>query len=93
MQVPDELLLAIELLTPVDVVLDVVVLDATELELLLLLDDPPPQLIRPVAPIKPNIPSVPKVRRRSLSIGSICVVVGEFLLGSLGIVFSLHGDW
>ncbi len=87
LQVPD-VLLATELL----VVVDVTLLDSIELELVLLLEDePPPQLIRLPAPNRLNIPSVPRVRRRSLSTSSFSVVDDVILLDSLDIVFSLCG--
>ena len=82
---PDALLLvAVALLAPVT---DVVVLDAGELDDVLLLEEfPPPQLMSPVAPIRLNRPRVPKVRRRSLSI-----VVDGFLFDVVDIKFSRHG--
>lgn len=58
-------LLAAELVVALD---EAAVLVVVELLALLPDDEPPPQPISPVAPIRLNIPNAPNVLRRSLSI-------------------------
>ncbi len=95
MQLP-ELLATLLVAEPVAVLDDDAVLVVVELFALLPDDEPPPQPISPVAPIRLNIPNAPNVRRRSLSIVVLLVaetalVEDGFLLDGLSIRFSRRG--
>lgn len=95
MQLPELVatLLVAELVVALD---DAAVLVVVELFALLPDDEPPPQPISPVAPIRLNIPNAPNVRRRSLSmvvlsVAEAVLVEDAFLLDGLSIRFSQRG--